>query len=222
MALSIIGKTSGNIVEVDSDLHLPVNVRPPAFGTLGSYRVSTVSGAIAATLGAASTLFSMRWTDATRLCLIQEVRASCIVSGLITAGVLFDLEAVVARSFSVSDSTGTAVSFTSPNQKLRASMGASLMGDMRIAGTAALTAGTRTPDALAIGRIQGFTGTSVGTQVFGSGLGTIPLYMRDTMDQHPIILVQNEGLLIRNPLAGPATGTINVAVTVDWIELAAY
>lgn len=218
----IQGVSSGNGLEIDSDKHVLSNARPPAFGALGYYRQAMVTGAVAATLGAGSTLFSFRWTDATRLCLIQSIRVNAIVSGLITTGVQFDLAAFIARSFTASDTGGTASLPASGQQKLRTSMGNSLAGDVRIAATAALGVGTRTVDAFPIGRIVGFTGTTVGTQVFGSGSDAIPLYFRDNSDHHPIVLAQNEGILVQNPLAGPATGTLTMLVKIEWGEVASY
>jgi hypothetical protein len=142
------------------------------------------------------------------------------VTAAITTGVVFDLEAIIARSFTVADSGGTPVTLTGSNNKRRASMGSSLFSDMRIATTAALTVGTRTPDAQAVGRVQGFTGTALGTKIFDAN--PVYMYRREDPNEHPIILAQNEGILIRNPLVGPATGSFTVLVEVGWMEVNLY
>jgi hypothetical protein len=218
MALELIGP-SGNIADVDSDKHLMVSVHPPAFGALGAYTVAVATGNIAATLAAGSTLFSCRWGDATRLMLLKEVWCMGIVTGAITTAVNFDLEAVVARNFTGSDTGGTAISLAGSNNKRRTSMGSSLVTDMRVASTAALTAGTRTPDTQAFGRLQGFTGTAQGTKIFDASLSA--LWEAD-VNQYDFVFAQNEGFLIRNPLAGPATGTISLAFRIEWSEATAY
>lgn len=222
MAIKVVGSASGVEANVSADGALWIETRPAAVGALGAYSIALVSGSIAAPLAAGSTLFSMRWTDATRLCLVRSVRVSAIVNGTITTAVNFDVEAIVVRGFSASDSGGTAAVFTGNNNKMRTSFGSSLMGDMRISSTGALAVGTRTVDAQAEGRLQGTTGTVIGTQIFGSGQGPIYIIDREPPGQYPLVLATNEGLLIRNPLVGPATGTFQLLVVVEWQEVASY
>ncbi len=222
MAIKLVGTSSATEVDSNTDKALLVECRAPAFGSLGIYSVAIPTGAIAATLAANSTLFSMRWIDATRLCLIKSIRVSGIVTATITAAVPFDLSVFVARNFTVSDSGGTAITLSSSNQKLRTSFGASLIGDMRVSTTATLTPGTRTLDAQAIDRMQGFTGTVIGTYIFGNGTGAVYLTDRRGAGTYPVVLAQNEGIVIQNPLAGPATGSITLLVDVEWQEVSAY
>ena len=216
-----------NKANVDVDGHLGVNPRPPAFGALGYYRQVAVSGNIAATLAAASPLFSFRWGNASNLCLIQSIRVGCIVTASITAAVAFDLSVFIARGFTASDTGGTAVGVPAAMQKMRTSMGSSLVTDFRMATTGTLTAGTRTLDTNPIGRIQGTSGAAAGSAAaagllfFGSS-NPQPLYVRDNNDHHPLILAQNEGFVVTAPLAGPATGTFSLLVQVEWGEVAAY
>lgn len=216
----ILYDATGVPVDVDTDHNLQVSIRPPAFDSLGAYSVAQVTGNIAATLAAGSTLFSARWGDATRFGMLEWIRASAAVVTAVTTGVIFDLEAIIARSFTASDTGGTPINLAAPFQKRRVSMGASLFTDMRIATTGTLTPGTRTPDAQAIGRLQGFTGTALGTKIFDSNPQY--LYRREDPNEHPVILAQNEGILIRNPLVGPATGTFAVLIEMGWMEVSSY
>lgn len=222
MSVKVIGAASGTEADVDTDRNVRMGPRPPAFGSLGAYRIGVVSGSITATLAANAALFSARWTNTPNLALIQMIRAAAICDAAITTGVVFDLEAIVARSFTASDSAGTSVLPTGNSQKMRTSMGTTLFGDMRVSAAVALTAGTRTLDGQGIGRIQGFSGTALGTSFFGSGGGAMPLYVRDNNDAHPLILAQNEGIIVRAPLVGPATGTFKVLIEMEWLEVAAY
>jgi hypothetical protein len=66
-------------------------------------------------------------------------------------------------------------------------------------------------------RVAGATGTVIGTQFFG---GTMVDLINSRMGSE-IILAENQGLVIRAPLAGPATGTFRVAINLDWREVGA-
>lgn len=183
----------------------------PDPGILGFFEIARSSGDIAATLAANSPLFSFRWSDATYLCIPDEIRVVVTVSGVITTSVATALELVIARSFTASDTGGTALTLTGNNNKFRTSHATSLVGDARIATTGTLTAGTRTLDNSAFSHAPFVTGTAVGRP-----LDTTVLYKRT--DLFPIVLAQNEGFIIRNSAAGPATGTFVVHVYVRWFE----
>lgn len=185
---------------------------PSYHGNLGHYRIDSETGLIAATLAANGTLFSFRWTDSTKLCVLRDIEISCVISGAITAAVHFGLDAFIARSFSASDSGGAALTLTGNNQKKLTSMGTSLVGDARIATTATLTPGTRTLDANPFAGVLFGTGTAIGS----TALPKTKLY---GADEYPIIFAQNEGFVIRNPFAGPITGSFVVGVEVAWEEL---
>lgn len=73
---------------------------------------------------------------------------------------------------------------------------------------------TFTADTQPLVRISGATGTVIGTQFFGAGPNE--LIRADRGEE--IELNQNEGLIIKAPLAGPATGTFRVAINMRWYE----
>lgn len=217
---TILYAADGNPLVVDSDDRLLVSPRPPAIGTLGGYRLDAETGAIAATLAANSPLFSFRWGDATRLAIIEHISVSVAVSAAITTAVAMSLEAIIARGFTASDSAGTQIVFTNNSGKSNAdktSMGGTLVTDVRIAATGTLTAGTRTLDNNGFGGVNFGTGTAVGT----TPLAKVDLYRASAPDGYPIILAQNEGFIIRNPDAGPATGTFKIMVSIGWTEVLA-
>jgi hypothetical protein len=102
-------------------------------------------------------------------------------------------------------------------------MGSSLVasGDMRIATTAALGAGTKTLEANSLQAIvaAGPITASLNGEIIAPG--TI-LWQAEVGDgEHPLVLVANEGFVIRS-VAVPATGTWQIAVQVDWAEVTAY
>jgi len=234
---------NGRALAIDTDLHLPVSLKPPAFGILGAYSLAAKTGALAATMGANSPLFSTRWGDSTgKFALIERIFISVNTVGAITAAVATDFDLIFARAFTASDSGGTALTLTGNNAKRRTSMGTSIFStvnsDMRIASTAQLTAGTRTLDAQSL-RIspscqtpllagQAWFGGAIsatGAATVASGGPELDLCMWDAYLSgtfHPIILAQNEGFIFRLLSAGPATGTFTVKINFDWMEVAAY
>lgn len=218
MAIQIQGQ-NGTIAQVDGPAFRAVRttLRPIDYDTLGAYRVSLLSGTIAAGLAAPSDIWQLRWTDATRLCIVTSVTVDGIAGGTtgFTAG-LGNLQLFTCRSWSADGSGGTAATLTLNNAKSRASMASSLMGAIRIASTVALGAGTRVLDAQPVGQLAlAFPATA--------SLQFSPiqdLFHVDPGGEHPIVLTQNEGLCIRASV--PATGNWQTGVTVTWTEAPAY
>lgn len=209
-----------------------VEIRPTDVGVLGSYIIAVESGTMAAGLAAAAPIFSVRWGDATRTMVVRRIGlVAKNLTTAFTAGVtLFEL--IQARSFTASDTGGTAVTLTTNNAKRRTSFGTSLVTDMRIASTATLTAGTRTLDATASQLIRGFVpATSVNYPFVGRGSANAPgastiayslewsdLFGLDVSSEWPLTFVTNEGFIIRATV--PATGTWTFGVLLEWSEVA--
>lgn len=220
MAIQIQGN-GGTVMEVDGTTFRAgrVTSKPIDYGSLGHYRVAVNIGLLA-TQAANGTLFSFRWGDATRFCVITKVRIGCLQTAAATATIMPNFSVFVARSFSVSDSAGTAVTLTGNNMKKRTSMGTSLVTDIRYSAVAGgLTAGTRTLDTQPIMIMP--TNQTITTpnpnlysleQDFGVGDGN-----------HPLVLAQNEGLIVQGPsVIFGAAGTANLTVEVCWAEVTSY
>jgi hypothetical protein len=226
MAIQIQGN-GGVVLEVDGTAFRAGRVtgRPLDHGNLGHYRLSMATGTIAAALAANSELFQFRWADATRLAVIQKILVSVSANVAATAAALVSLEAVIARSFSVAGTGGAVATITGNNQKTRTSMGTTLLGEARIATTAALTAGTKTLDSQGIGNtVIGIgTGALTVSPVF-TLVPKIDLLEIDADNTvHPIVLAQNEGFVIKSGAnAFPAAMTWMLGITVVWAEVAAY
>lgn len=210
-SLAGVGAESANGLHVIS--------KPQAYGSLGHYQVSTVTGAIAAGMAANGEVFQLRWTDATRLCLIQKIYITGLRSTTAFVAGTIDIKATIARSWTASGTGGTALTLTGDQASLRTSMGTSLVGDARIATTAALGAGTKTLDTQDLGMITTHTGA-----VPAVGNIALPLYEIFECDvtdgEHPVVLAQNEGIVVRATV--PATGVWNIGVTVKWCEVTAF
>jgi hypothetical protein len=193
--------------------------RPIDYGTLGHYRIAQTV-ALVATQAVNGTLFSFRWGDATRFCIIGKLKISVMQTAAATATIMPSFQIFLARSFSVSDSAGTALVLTGNNAKKRTSMGSSLVTDARFSAVAAgLTAGTRTLDSNPI--IELATQQVITTP--NATLYAAELDIGAGDGNHPIVLAQNEGFIVRGPtIVFGAAGTANLLVEVSWAEVAAY
>lgn len=224
MSIQIQGN-GGTVAEVGGTTFraLSVSPKPTEHGSLGAYTYGGFTGILAAALGANSEIFQFRWTDATRLAVIRKIRfSSCVSTTFFAAGVPSQVDLVKATAWTAAGTGGTAVS-PAALLKRRTSMGSSLIasGDIRIATTGALGAGTKTLETLSLSTLVApapITASLNGQMV---APGTV-LWQAEIGDgEHPLVLAQNEGFVIRS-VAIPATGTWSAAITVDWAEVAAY
>jgi hypothetical protein len=226
MAVQFQGN-GGVIAEVDGTSYraLRVQGRPLDVGSLGHYRLSMASGTIGAALAANGELFQFRWSDATRLAVIQKILVSAGAIAAATAAGAVTIEATIARAFTASGSGGATATITGNNQKNRTSFGTTLLGEARMATTVALGAGTKTLDSQGIGNVTIGIGTAAITSAIAMPLiSKIDLLEVDAdLTQHPIVLAQNEGIIVKNgATAWPATMTWALGVTIVWAEVAAY
>ncbi len=223
MAIQLQGN-GGTIAEVDGAIFrsLRTTLRPTDYSTLGHYSLGVGTGVLPAALAANAEIFQFRWADATRICVINEVRISaCVSTTYFAAGVPVQIDLVKSTGWSAAGTGGTAISPAALLKK-RTSMGSSLVasGDIRVATTAALGTGTKTLEgnALAMLMAPGPITASLNGQIVPPGtqlLSNLP------GEEHPLVLAQNEGFSIRS-VAVPATGTWQATVQVDWTEVAAY
>lgn len=222
MAIQIQGN-GGVVAEVDGSgfRALRATLRPVEHGALGQYAYGGFTGILPAALAANSEIFQFRWTDATRLAVVSKVTISAAVTTtFFAAGVPVQIDLVRSTGWSAAGTGGTAPTPAALLKK-RSSMGSSLVatGDIRIATTAALGAGTKTLDTLALSALlaAGPITASLDGKIIVPGTD---LY-RAAPGDHPIVLAQNEGLSIRS-VAVPATGTWQATVQIEWAEVAAY
>lgn len=205
---------SGVKAEVDANTRaLRATLRPNDVGSLGAYSVGNGTGTIAAGMAAGGTVYSFRWTHATNVAVIERISigASSLGTGFTagTASCWLDL----ATSFTASDTGGNAV--TVP--KKRNAFGSTLVGDIRISNTAALTPGTRTVASSPLRFLGPFTVTTA-VQTNFIPVGTLLWDQRP--GDWPLVLAQNEGFLVNCTV--PATGTWTAVVSPEWREMSAY
>jgi hypothetical protein len=202
---------------------LHVTAKPMDAGALGHYKQSVVTGSMAAGLGADSEILQFRWTDATRFAVITQIILDGMMASTAFAAGQIRLRATIARSFTVAGTGGTQLTF---GAKMRASMGASLISELRVATTAALGAGTKTLDSGDIGQVNTHSAQfGIATPVIGAvGPACGPNVFLSNPDmgggEHPIVLAANEGFVIRATV--PGTGVWILGMTVKWAEVTAF
>lgn len=205
---------------------LRITSRPINYGSLGMYRVGAVSGTMAAALAANAEIFQLRWPDATNLALLYKLSIGAGANVAATAAALIAFRLTRATAWTAAGTGGTRITLTTPNAKLRVSMGAPLVNDMGIATTAGLGVGTKTLDTTDMGAIARGIGTGALTTSNNFSFLDVEdgkMFDADGEGQHPLIMAQNEGFVIRSGTnAFPAAMTWHFAVNVVWAEAAAF
>jgi len=208
-------------------------LKPVDYGALGHYRGVFTTGTMAAGMAANGELIQMRWVDATRYCVIQEVSVLEFrnITTAFAAGP-YQFNVIRSTAWSADGTGGGVVSVADPQLQVRSStMGASLFATgFRLATTAALGAGTKTFDTLPMGACFGNVGSTpaiaqlyipAGSPVTGYGGPGIELMHPDIgTGEHPVVLAQNEGISVRATV--PATGTWIASFLLKWCEVTAF
>jgi hypothetical protein len=220
MAVTIVGITSGTGIEVETT-HKAMRItnRPLDHGALGHYSYGGFTGIIPAALAANSEIFQFRWSHASNLAIIRRVTISASVSTtFFAAGVPVQVDLIKSTGWTVAGTGGTGIT-PAALLKRRTNMGSSTStaGDIRIATTAALGAGTKTLETYALASILAPGPAAAPGMIFPAN--TILFDAEVDSGDHPLVLAQNEGFSIRS-VAVPGTGTWTAAVTVDWAEVA--
>jgi len=198
---------------------------PLPVGTGGAFRLSMVTGTLAAAIAANSELFQFRYvTGASRVCLVHGIGVSAARNVAATAAALLSLRATIARAWTIDGTGGTAATLTGNNQKLRTSFTTSEVVSARCATTAALGAGTKTLDAQDIGGVSYSVGTAAITA--DSDLTLIP--WTNLLGEFvgglawPLVLATQEGFVVRTGIIQPATMTWALTVVVAWSEVQSF
>lgn len=221
MAIQVQGN-GGAVAETETNTRANrVVLRPTDIGAQGAFRKAMRNGgaltSMAAGLAAGSPIYSFRWapTATTLLALVRRIQMSANNGTTAFAAGISTFEGYVARSFTAADTGGTAATFTTNNAKLRTAFASSAIGNIMIATTGTMTAGTRTLDT------DPFFSISVGTSATATSqlLTMTDVYAAPT-GGWPLVLANQEGFVIQATV--PATGTWNFTVAVDWEEVSSF
>lgn len=204
--------------ESSSPLHT-VN-KPDPVGVLGHYKTSHRT-VMVNTQAANSRLFELQNAHATNIIVIHDIRIEWIQTAAHTAAILSSVDVYRCTSFSAVDTTNTVTPVASKLRTSYGTAGANLRG-VTVAGAAAgMTGGTLTKDTAPMRQAGLWLLAAVPTG------GPTPSIIEDYIPQiasgeSPLILVQNEGLIIENRvLLGAAAGSA-VSIDISWSEVTAY
>lgn len=221
------GGVSAALAGVGAEAASPLHMArlPVSYGAGGYYRLGATSGTLAAALAAASELYQFRFvTAASRVALVNRITISACANVAASAAALIALRATVARVWTAAGSGGTRLALTLDNVNLRTSMATSEVNDAGIATTAGLTAGTKALDASDLSAVS--LGIGTGAITTTPNLTLLPetvLFDADAAGGHPLVLVNQEGFVIRNgAVAWPAGMTWSFSVNVAWAEVPAF
>lgn len=234
---NVLGK-SGTQLEVDPMFMAGrVAMRPLDFKkngrVLGHYSINQRSGELAATIGALEHLAAFHWTQDDAFAVLLRLRVGWSISAAQTVVVEMNLRAVLAHAFSVaftSDETAANMLVPPKAGAMSSAMSSSLMGTAgpQISAADSMTGQTATIDTNGIGSVvwpshysTNGTGTIVTSDVGDAGK-MHTLYECTSPYQHPIVLSQNEGVIIQNITAGPASGTFAIYVDWTWAEVEVF
>lgn len=214
MAIQIVGQDGASVVAVDATFDAArVTLRP--MENTGWYSFTMRTGALAG-VAANGPVWSLRYAPGTgKVLMIKNIMVGFGTTTAFTAAQAVGYDLFFARSFTASDSGQTAATLTGDNGKHRTSLDTSGITDLRISTTAAITPGTRTLDTQPIGFVVG-TSNGVGTSMLAQAM------LAGTAGEHPIILANNEGLVIQNAIAMGAAGVLRLWVAVECAEMNSY
>jgi hypothetical protein len=210
---------------------LAVQSRPLDYGiggaAKGQYKISVVTGTLAAALAAAAQVFQFKWIAAgSDLAVIHKLKTRFLPLTPFTAATLTDhtsFDAFVCRPFGAGGG-GTTLTLTGNNAKMRTNMATS-QAQINVSTTAALTAATgmdTQPFDQSIRKGNRVNPAAATEEVIMPTIDGMQ-FEPDMMDgDHPLVLAPGEGLVIRNRTVWPAAGTGILLIELRWSEVASF
>jgi len=218
MSIILRGVTSGADADVDARFKAQrASMRPPSADAY--FRMAAISGlltTIAAGSATAGHVFAARWGHASKLAMIHYFAMRWRTIAGFTAAQEMALDAFRLTGYTASHSSGTPITLTSPNLKKRISDPATQFTDLRIGAAAALTAGTHTLDTEPF-LSDAFAELAAAATVHKGRFDAI--FDGTNTQDHPLVLAQNEGIIVRNKILMGAGGTGRLIVEMVWSEL---
>jgi hypothetical protein len=184
-----------------------------------NYAMSSVTGTIAAALGANSTIYAQRMNPAAgaTLAFIERIRVQYTTIVAFTTPITAGRRLALYRGSGAAASGGTALATAAQKDSTGATSqcNSGNGGDTRIATTAALTVTGITYEA------QEFRTLTL-VHVGAAGGFIEMLWEFHATENAPLILQPGQLIGLRNPAAMDAGGTWQLGINIDWYEGAAY
>lgn len=215
MAVQLLGDDNSTRAVIEAGHKAMAIVQKPNKAN-GWFRIGAISTATS-TLAAASHIFQLRNASASNLILVRNVSISAVATTGFTAAQLFDVGLAIARAWTVDGSAGQAFAFTGSQNLLRTSMQAPAALTARLCSGAALTPGTLTTDTNDLAVLEAWAVAATAGVLFNMQ----PIFNFDDGGGYPIVLAQNEGIILRPKTAWGAGGAVRFAVRVEFFEVPA-
>lgn len=215
---------SSSVLQTVDATHNAARISARPLEALGHYSYAGFTGILPAALAANSEVFQFRFAPGgDTLAVIRRISISaCVSTTFFAAGVPVQIGLVKSTGWSAAGTGGTAIT-PAALMRRRVTMPNTVVatGDIRIATTAALGAGTKTLETLLHAALvaPGPITASLNGQIIAPG--TLLFDSRDGDGEYPLVLAHQEGISIRS-VAVPATGTWMLSVHVSWAECSAY
>lgn len=225
MGVKLLGAGGLTTAEIDA-IFQALRITPRPTECLGEYRVSVVTGTIAAALAAGAQLFQFKWTDASKLAVVTKLRARCLPLTPFTAATLTDhtsLDAFAVRSYALGGG-GTALTLTGNNAKMRTSHATSLAA-INVATTSALTAATTLdaqPFTQSLRKGNRVNPAAATEEIVMPANDALEFYPNMDAGEFPRVLAANEGIVLANRTVWPAAGTAVYSFEIVWKEVTSY
>lgn len=224
MGIQVVGGVSGAVAEVGVSPSIPLHVviKPLPHGSLGHYRVAR--RLVPAATTTAGNLWTLRNPTASGIFLIvKRLQLRIVQNAAPTAAVEDIFNVKVARAYTVADTTGSASIAPAANmQEMRTTM-AGAQAQVRESNAAGgASGGTKTvdTDAIATGSVWVSAALASGQS---NGPSTVLDYYPNVADgEHPLVLAQDEGVLISNTNSFGTASGIAMHVEIYWAEVTAY
>lgn len=224
MAIQNLGK-SGDIAEAGNQPYNAgapwhVSPKPLQYGALGHYRTNHRC-AIVNTQAANSRLFEIRNTHATNLIVPTRLILKWLQTGTHTAAIEDSLDVFKVTGFSVVDTTNTVTPTSSQKRASMAASSAAALRGVTVAGAAAgMTGGTLAKDGNSIGQLPQWLLAAQPTA------NSVPALLSDIFDDvngtHPLVLAQNEGIIVENRVLLGAAAASSVYIDFSWAEVTQF
>ena len=184
---------------------------------VGSYIMSTATGAIAASTAANSVLWTFKNAGSNTV-IIRQITVGLQITTAYTKGSLRLGAYVVRTTFTQGTTNGTLQTTTGNNGKKRTSHATST-ASIYACTTTGITGDTATgEDATPFAQVLLDLTAAISTQPVA---GLAPMFQADPTE-YPLILEPDEGLRIKNLTAFAATGVSNLIVNIDYDEVTTY
>lgn len=201
---------------------LHVHRKPLEFGALGHYRVSHRC-AIVNTQAATSRLFELRNPSTTNLIVPTRLRLSWLPTGAHTAAIEDSLDVYKCTGFTLLDTTNT-VTPTAARARtgnMAAAPGSAQLRGVTIAGNSAgMTGGTLTKEGTALFQTPVWLLAALPTASLVTPT-IVDLFFEDD-DEHPVVLGQDEGIIIENRVLLGAAAASSVYIDLAYAEITAF